>query len=309
VQLERRSTPLAALLEQAVDTFRPMAADKQLALTLSHAEDVPTIDADPDRLRQALVNLVSNAVKFTPAGGRITVRSQRRAPDHVAIEVADTGVGLEPAHAQRVFEPFRQGTSASSSTRRQGGLGLGLALARQLVELHGGRLTVHSDGPDRGAVFTMELPAPAATEQAPVLVSETPAPALAGRRVVVLEDDPEGRQILELLLRDEAVDAVFFSNAADGFRYLREVAGERRPELMISDIAMPGEDGYSLIRRVRELHRERGEPAMPAVALTAFASPSDRARALAAGFDAHLGKPLDPEQLRHTLQDLLRAQA
>jgi PAS domain S-box-containing protein len=309
VQLEPRPTVLPALIEQAVDTFRPMAADKRLALTVSHAEDVPMIEADPERLRQALVNLVSNAVKFTPAGGRIAVRSVRRASDRVAIEVADTGVGLEPAQAQRVFEPFRQGSSGTSSTRRQGGLGLGLALARQLVELHGGRLTAHSDGPDRGSVFCMELPAPPATEPVPVLVSSTPAPALAGRRVVVLEDDPEGRQILDLLLRDEAVDAVFFSNASDGFRYLREVGAERRPELLISDIAMPGEDGYSLIRRVRELHRERGEPAMPAVALTAFASPSDRARALAAGFDAHLGKPLDPEQLRNTLQDLLRAQA
>jgi CheY-like chemotaxis protein len=124
---------------------------------------------------------------------------------------------------------------------------------------------------------------------------------------VVLEDDPEGRQILELLLREESVDAVFFSNAADGFAYLRNVPDARRPEVLISDIAMPGEDGYSLIGRVRELHRLRGEAPLPAVALTAFAAPSDKLRALAAGFDAHLGKPMDPEQLRGTLQELLRS--
>ena len=307
VTLERRTTPLAALIEQAVDTFRPLTTDKQLQLTVSHAPDVPMIEADPERLRQALVNLVSNAVKFTPAGGRITVGSRRLSADRVVVEVSDTGVGLEPTQAARVFEPFRQG-SDTSSTRRQGGLGLGLALAKQLVELHGGRLSVHSGGPNCGATFSMELSAPPPTLPAPMDTPATPAPPLAGRRVAVLEDDLEGRQILELLLRDEAMDAMFFSNAKDGFAYLSAVSPERRPEVLISDIAMPGEDGYSLIRRVRELHRRRGEPAMRAVALTAFASPSDRLRALAAGFDAHLGKPMDPEQLRNTLQELLRTQ-
>jgi CheY-like chemotaxis protein len=136
-----------------------------------------------------------------------------------------------------------------------------------------------------------------------------PAPPLAGRSVVVLEDDPEGRQILELLLRDEQVHAEFFANAADGFAHLRQLEPDKRPDALISDIAMPGEDGYSLIARVRALHRERGEPPLPAVALTAFASPTDRRRALAAGFDAHLGKPLDPEQLRATLAELLRTSA
>ncbi|MED5619006.1 hybrid sensor histidine kinase/response regulator [Ideonella sp. BN130291] len=309
VALEKRRSPLAPLLEQAVDTFRPQATEKQLQLQLQHAADVPMVDVDPERLRQALVNLLSNAVKFTPTGGRIDVRSRRTAPDRVSIDVADTGVGLEPTQAARVFEPFRQ-ASGTSSTRRQGGLGLGLALARQLVELHGGRLGVRSDGPDRGATFTMELPAPPLEESAAGADAQAtvPAPAfsLRGRRVAVVEDDPEGRQILELLLRDEAVEAAFFSNADEGFAYLCSVSEQQRPEVLISDIAMPGEDGYSFIRRVRELHRERGEPALPAVAVTAFASPSDRVRVLAAGFDAHLGKPMDPDLLRGTLKELLR---
>ena len=308
VKLEIHRTPLATLIEQAVDTFRPQADHKQLQVEVCHAQDVPMVDVDAERLRQVLVNLLSNAVKFTPTGGRITVRSTRRAHDRVAIDVCDTGVGLEPAQAAAVFEPFRQ-AAGTYSTRRQGGLGLGLALARQLVELHGGRLSVHSDGPDQGATFTIELPAPLPEEAAnapTVGLPATPAPPLAGRRVMVLEDDPEGRQILELLLRDEAVQAVFFANAADGFAYLKNVPAANRPEIVISDIAMPGEDGYSFIHRVRTLHRERGEPPLPAVALTAFASPTDRRRALAAGFDAHLGKPLDPEQLRSALKELLR---
>jgi PAS domain S-box-containing protein len=311
VALDKRLVPLPGLIDQAVETFRPMAVDKQLRLQVEHAADVQMIDVDPERLRQVLVNLLSNAVKFTPPQGHVLVRTLRRGPDRIAIEIADSGVGLEPAQASGVFEPFRQ-AGGSSSTRRQGGLGLGLALARQLVELHGGRLTAHSDGLDRGATFTVELPAPPPGEPSllPALPAAlAPAQPLAGRRVAVVEDDPEGRQILELLLRDEAVDAVFFANADEGFAYLRSVAAARRPEVLISDIAMPGEDGYSLIRRLRELHRERGEPPLPAVALTAFASPTDRARALAAGFDAHLGKPMDPDQLRSALRQLLQSPA
>jgi hypothetical protein len=308
VTLERRLLPLPSLVDLAIEALRPAAVDKQLRLQVEHASDVGMIDVDPERLRQALVNLLSNAVKFTPAQGQVRVRTARHGADRIAIEIADTGVGLEPAQASRVFEPFRQ-MDGSSSTRRQGGLGLGLALARQIVELHGGRLSAHSDGPDRGATFTIELPAlPAGSSElassAPAALATAP---LAGRRVAVVEDDPEGRQILELLLRDEGIDGQFFSNADEAFRYLRGVAPARRPEVLISDLAMPGEDGYSLIRRLRALHSERGEEPLPAVALTAFASAGDRARALAAGFDAHLGKPMDPDQLRAALTQLLQS--
>jgi PAS domain S-box-containing protein len=309
VSLDRRMTPLAPLIDQAVEAFRPAATDKQLQVKVYHAPDVPMIEADPDRLRQTLVNLLSNAVKFTPSGGRIEVLSQRVAPDRLRIEVRDSGVGLEASQVQQLFQPFPQ-ASGSSSTRRQGGLGLGLALARQLVELHGGRLAVHSEGVDHGSTFTIELPAPPRDSSVPAPGAST-APAtrlsLRGRRIAVAEDDPEGRQILELLLRDEGADAVFFPNAAEAYHFFSHVPATHRPEVLISDIAMPGEDGYSLIRRLRELHRERGEPALPAVALTAFSSASDRAKALAAGFDAHLGKPMEPELLRSTLKELLQA--
>lgn len=308
VALEMRRTPLRTLVDQAVETFRPLATDKQLTLGVCHADETLMIEADPDRLRQAFVNLLSNAVKFTPPEGRVEVITERRG-DCAAIVVSDTGVGLEPAQQARVFEPFRQ-AAGTYSTRRQGGLGLGLALARQLVELHQGRMGVHSEGLDRGAAFTIELPVLRSAESSPVVVqqepSKEPSPPLAGRRVAVLDDDPEGRQILELLLREEAIRAVFFSNTGDAFRYLSNVPPEERPEVIISDIAMPGEDGYSFMRRLRELQRRRGEPELPAVAITAFSSSTDRIRALAAGFNAHLGKPMDPEQLRATLKELLR---
>jgi PAS domain S-box-containing protein len=308
VKLEIQRTALAPLVDRAVAQFRTQAQAKQVTLDVQHAADVPEVDADAERLCQALTNLLSNAIKFTPAGGAVQVRSVRVAHDRVAIQVSDTGVGLEPAQASRVFEPFRQETG-SYSTRRQGGLGLGLALARQLVELHGGRLSAASDGPDHGSTFTIELPAPLPEEaaNAPSVVAALPAPPLSGRRVLVLDDDPEGRQILELLLRDEQVQGAFFASAQDAYAHLSQLPAHERPDVLISDIAMPGEDGYSFIQRVRQLHRERGEPALPAVALTAFASPTDRRRALAAGFDAHLGKPLDHELLRFTLKELLRA--
>jgi PAS domain S-box-containing protein len=305
VKLELQRMPLNTVVEQAVDTFRPAAQDKPLKLTLQHTTDAVMVEADAERLRQALVNLLSNAIKFTPAEGRVEVRT-RRSGERVLIDITDSGVGLEATQLSRIFEPFRQAGGSTSSTRRQGGLGLGLALARQLVELHRGALSAHSDGPDQGATFTVDLPA--LPEQARATPPERSGalPDLAGRRVVVLEDDPEGRQILDLLLRDESVQATFFANADEGFNHLNTLEGTERPDALISDVAMPGEDGYSFIRRVRELHRTRGEPALPAIALTAFASPSDRVRALAAGFDAHLGKPMDPEQLRSTLKELLR---
>lgn len=312
VKLELRDTSLVALVEQAVDTFRPAAAAKRIVMSVQHDAELDVIEADPERLRQALVNLLSNAMKFTPEQGHVEVVSRSR-NGRVAISVVDSGIGIDPALLPRIFDPFRQ--AADASTRRQSGLGLGLALARQLVELHGGSLRAASLGLDRGATFTIELPRrhasakPAAVSGAKRTDSHTAGIKLTGCRVAVVDDDVEARQILELLLSRHQARPVVFSSVAASYDYFKSVPPEQRPQVLISDIAMPDEDGYSLVRRLRLLEQQRGERPMLCVALTAFVTEKDRARALSAGFDAHLGKPVDPRQLLVTVKGLLETQA
>lgn len=311
IKLELKPAALAPLIEQAVDVVRPAAAAKQIELQVRHESSVDTVHADPDRLRQALVNLLSNAVKFTPDEGRVEVSSGRR-DGKVLISVNDTGIGIEPALLPRIFDPFRQ--AADASTRRQSGLGLGLALARQLVELHGGSLKARSAGPDQGATFTIELPvrrhdtaqhAEAARKSADEM---QPGQHLAGCRIAIVDDDVEARQIMELLLGRHQARTVAFSSVAAVYAYLETVGPDHRPQVLISDIAMPDEDGYSLLRRLRSLEQHPAEQApMRCIALTAFVTEKDRERALAAGFDAHLGKPVDPKQLVIVINKLLQA--
>ena len=313
IKLELRPVQLAPLIEQAVDVVRPAAAAKQIELQVRHEPTIESVQADPDRLRQALVNLLSNAVKFTPEQGRVEVGSGRR-DGVVLISVSDNGIGIEPALLPRIFDPFRQ--AADASTRRQSGLGLGLALARQLVELHGGSVKARSAGLDQGATFTIELPvrrhhgthsADAANKPNDEL---QPGPHLAGSRIAIVDDDVEARQILELLLGRYQARTVAFSSVAAVYAYLETVAPEHCPQLLISDIAMPDEDGYSLLRRLRSLERRCAvQVPMRCIALTAFVTDKDRERALAAGFDAHLGKPVDPKQLVDAINKLLQTQA
>ncbi|UUX94264.1 ATP-binding protein [Aquabacterium sp. J223] len=303
VVLHRQPTPLAQLTERAVDAVRTAVQDKGLELQVELPSPPLTLDVDGDRLAQALVHLLSNAVKFTSAPGRLRLLAERRG-EVVALVVSDTGVGLAPERRDALFQPFSQANA--SRTRQQGGLGLGLTLARQLVQLHGGRLVADSDGPHRGSSFTIELPGSLARAMAePLVPREAAGPSLSGRRIAVVDDDPQARQILELLLRDEAVRIELHASARSLYDRLRDSPRDDWPEVLISDIAMPGEDGYSLIRRVRRLTRERGHASLPAVALTAFTGTVDKQRALDAGFDAHLGKPMDPELLRRTLRSLL----
>jgi PAS domain S-box-containing protein len=312
IKLELKPAALAPLIEQAVDTVRPSAAAKQIALQVRHDTSIDGVQADPDRLRQALVNLLSNAVKFTPEQGHVEVSSGRR-DGIVLISVHDTGIGIEPSLLPRIFDPFRQ--AADASTRRQSGLGLGLALARQLVELHGGSLKARSAGTGQGATFTIELPtrrhgsATHSTASADKSADERLAVQhLEGCRIAIVDDDVEARQILELLLGRHHARTVAFSSVAAVYAYLETVAAEHRPQVLISDIAMPDEDGYSLLRRVRSLERRHAERStMICVALTAFVTEKDRERALAAGFDEHLGKPVDPQQLVIVVNKLLQA--
>jgi CheY-like chemotaxis protein/two-component sensor histidine kinase len=280
--------PLGEIATAAVDALRPSAASKDIALSIDLAEapDVWVL-CDPARLQQVMTNLLTNGIKFTPAGGRVEARiasSQHEA--HFIVR--DTGEGIPPEFLPAVFERFRQ--ADGSSTRRHGGLGLGLSIARHIVEMHGGSITAHSDGIGHGAVFTVTLPrAGGALTPLPDTRQDPEMVALDGVRVLVVDDEADARELLARLLAERGCDVSMAGSAEEA---LAEIA-ERPYELLLTDIGMPGMDGYELLRRVRA----DGQSLPRAIAVTAFARPQDRARALAAGFDGHLAKPLNPTQL------------
>ena len=303
LQIEPRRAALALLIEQASETFRPSAQAKRIEMTIRHDPHIDMVRIDVERMRQALVNLISNAVKFTPEDGRIDI-STRLGPHAVEIEVRDSGIGIDREVLPQLFERFKQ--ADGSSTRRAGGLGLGLSLARQLVDLHGGRLRAHSEGPGQGTSFVIELPRRIAdVEDRPGADADGRTRALKDTRIVVVEDDPDGREILGFILRDQQAQLALFDRAAAAFEHLAALAPDERPDALISDIAMPGEDGYSFVRRLREHEQRHALPRLPALAVTAFASAPERDKALRAGFDAHFGKPIDSNALIDTLLQLL----
>lgn len=304
LQLEPRRAALAPLIEQASETFRPTAEAKRIEMTLRHDPHIDMVLIDVERLRQALVNLISNAVKFTPEDGRIEI-STRLGPHSLEIEVRDSGIGIDGNVLPQLFERFKQ--ADGSSTRRAGGLGLGLSLARQLVDLHGGRLRAHSDGLGHGTSFVIELPRRLAEGgDRPGAGVDGRTEGLNGKRIVVVEDDPDGREILGFILRDQQAQLALFDRAPKAFDHLAALSADEWPHALISDIAMPGEDGYSFIRRLRAHEARHSLPRLPALAVTAFASAPERKKALHAGFDAHFGKPIDSNALIDTLLQLLR---
>jgi PAS domain S-box-containing protein len=303
LELDLQRIPLARVIDEAVEALLPTAEQKRIRLEVRHDRRVGYMRADADRLRQSVLKLLSNAVKFTPEDGIVIVRSERR-EECLAIEVRDTGVGLEPAQLPLVFERFQQGDS--SSTRRAGGLGLGLSLAQQLVELHGGSISVSSAGSGQGTTFTILLPQHLLLDDlgVPQAVPDARSP-LAGKRIVIVEDDADGREALTLILRSAQAELRSFDSAAAAYSYLSQTAPQEQPDALISDIAMPGENGYDFIRRVRRLEGGERRPHIVALALTAFSRVEDRVRALKAGFDAHVAKPIDPDSVVHTLADAL----
>jgi CheY-like chemotaxis protein len=259
------------------------------------------VSGDADRLQQVVSNLVSNAIKFTLSGGRVEI-SLCHGESQVELAVIDTGVGITPEFLPFVFERFRQ--ADSSSRRAQGGLGIGLALVRHIVELHGGSVAAESAGPQQGSRFMIRLPALAALreesaarlppqgEHASPPVRHEGAIDLGGLRVLLVEDDQDARELLrEVLLQHRAV-----VTAACSVREALEVIGSGRPDVLVSDLAMPDEDGYELIRTVRRRPAEEGG-GIPALALTAHARKEDERRALEAGFQMHAAKPIDPDEL------------
>ena len=293
---------LQRIVDEAMEEVQPAAQAKRIRVFANHDAALAMVMADPQRLRQAIAKLLSNAVKFTPEDGLVTV-STSLGDDGIRIAVQDTGLGLEPEQLPFVFEPFKQ--VDSSNARRANGLGLGLSLARQLVELHGGRLGVESEGVGHGSTFTITLPAGMACVEAPEPAATAGSSPLAGKRIVIVEDDDDGREVLGIILRGAQVQLQSFARAAQAYEYLAHVPEHERPDALISDIAMPGEDGYSFIRRVRELEGGENRPHLTALALTSFGRVEDRVRALKAGFDAHVAKPVDPDRVLRTLAQVL----
>jgi PAS domain S-box-containing protein len=296
VRLDLQPTDVAAVVEAAVESVRPQAEGKALALRVALAPLDAPLALDPHRIQQVVWNLLANAVKFTPRGGAIDV-ALARVEQHVEISVRDTGIGIEAQFLPQVFDRFRQ--ADASTTRSHGGLGLGLSIARQLVELHGGTLHATSDGPGRGATFVARLPigalGRAAERSAGAARTKSVAAAavdLGGLRIVVIDDEADARQLVQQLLADRGAEVHAAASAGEGLVLVAAL----RPDLVLSDIGMPELDGYDLIERLRELDAVRGG-ATPAIALTAFARDEDRERTLAAGYQLHLAKPVEPQEL------------
>jgi signal transduction histidine kinase/CheY-like chemotaxis protein len=290
LELELEPVEIASVVASAVETVRPAAETKDVRIEVAVESTAPLI-GDSRRLQQVVWNLLSNAVKFTPRGGQATLRVERREGD-IAITVTDTGAGIAPELLPHVFERFRQAENVS--TRRAGGLGLGLSIAHHIVTAHRGEIRAYSDGPGKGARFVVLLPAAIASSRGHGDHADTKLeiPAdLAGRRVLVVDDETDMREYVGTLLRHAGMRVTAVASACEALAEIeREV-----PDMIVSDLAMPDVDGYQLIQRIRALPDARGR--MPAIALTAFARPEDRVRAMRAGFQNHVAKPLDPAEL------------
>jgi PAS domain S-box-containing protein len=308
LRLSVRAFELISVIGAAIEVVQPSADAKSIRIETILDPSAGPIAGDPDRMQQIFWNLLSNAVKFTQKGGRIQVRLQR-VNSQVEVSVADTGKGIDSRLLPFVFERFRQGDG--STTREHGGLGLGLAIVRHLVELHGGVVNAYSEGANRGSEFIVQLP---------VLVSaRTPAPgeervhpsaggsvsggipSLKGLRILVVDDEPDAREIVAAILAEGGAEIATASSS----RRALELIEQWRPDLLMSDIGMPIESGYDLIRKVRALPPGKGGQT-PAVALTAYARAEDRLKILSAGFQMHVSKPIEPIELATVVASLMK---
>ena len=301
LRIDLAPTDVAAVVRQAVESFGPLARARGIDLMLHLAHDVGAIPADAGRLEQIVGNLLSNALKFTPPGGRVDV-DVAPSGGQMEIRVTDSGIGIPPEFLPHVFERFRQ--ADSTTTRMHGGLGIGLAIVRHLVQLHGGTIRAESAGENKGARFVVSLPGapvPAAPRAAGLPPAEAAGPSLRGLRVLVVDDQPDTRDLLRTVLESAEARVVTAASAAEA----RRAIALDRPEVIVADIAMPGEDGCAFIRAVREDEARDGCAGRTrAIALTAYARDEDRERSLRAGFDRHLTKPVDPVELVHTVREL-----
>ncbi|HEY6402392.1 MAG TPA: PAS domain S-box protein [Blastocatellia bacterium] len=301
LKLEVRPTDLVEVIEKAEEVVRPAAEAKGIAIDTRLDRNAGQITGDPDRLQQVVWNLLSNAIKFTNEGGRVEVKLERVAP-YIQITVSDTGRGIKPEFLPHVFDRYQQ--AETSGGKRAAGLGLGLSLTRQLVEMHGGSVEAESEGEGKGATFTVKLPVRAVhtaeLEGAPPTSGQK---TLAGVWAVVVEDDANARALITSVLELSGARVTAFGSAREALTLLTDETAHR-PNILISDISMPGEDGYSLIRKLREWERTHGG-ALPSVALATFGSPQDRIRTLEAGFQTHVAKPAEPAELVVMVRNLI----
>ncbi|MEN3333583.1 MAG: hypothetical protein V7641_2948 [Blastocatellia bacterium] len=302
--LDVRPLELVSLIEAALESVRPAADARKIQLQAALDPQAGPVSGDPHRLQQVVWNLLSNAIKFTPAGGRVEIRLERN-DSQVEIKVTDTGQGINAEFLPHVFDRFRQADSTSS--RRHGGLGLGLAIVRHLVEMHGGTAQAFSDGEDQGATFVVQLPllalrqsslksteraATSATAAADGDANQGSATKLKGIRVLVVDDETDALEMLNLMLKQYGAEV----RVAASTREALEVLKQWQPDVLVSDVGMPDEDGYALIDQVRAWEAERGYN-IPAVALTGYAGALDRSRLLAAGYQLHFPKPVEIAEL------------
>jgi PAS domain S-box-containing protein len=307
LSIEARPLYLDALLEESLDVVRPTAEAKDIELIMTFDSAPGLILGDANRLQQVFWNLLSNAIKFTDPGGRVEARLERSKTE-TRIIVSDTGKGITPDFLPYVFDLFRQ--ADHSSARRQGGIGLGLALAKRLVEMHGGAIKAESAGEGMGAIFTVTLPMGSGDRAVPEMntidlnkgLDASDKPTLAGLRILVVDDEADARDLLAIRLQQYGADVI---TAASARAALESLALQKpHPDLIVSDIAMPGEDGYSLIRQVRAMEPEQGGR-IPAIAVTAYSRATDRMQALAAGFQMHVPKPVNAAELAQAIAGIV----
>lgn len=296
LRLELRRVDLATVLQGAAEGLKPTAAAKEIEIALDLWPGMEPVSGDPDRLRQIVWNLLTNSLKFTGKGGRVELSLRREAGEAV-VRVSDNGSGISPELLPHIFERFRQG--ASSPARKHGGLGIGLALVHHLVEMHGGTVSAASDGDGRGSCFTVRIPLLAQRAYGAELPSADSArqageasglPVLAGLSVLVLEDNEDARELVATTLRHAGAQVITAETLSAAVTLLETII----PHVVVSDIAMPSGTGYDFVKKLRTRPQTAG---VPAIALTAYARPEDRTRAFEAGFNAHIGKPVDPAAL------------
>ena len=292
MRLQIQSVDLVEVARAAMDIVRPSAMAKKIKLTGDWKRPELYVQGDADRLQQVAWNLLSNAIKFTPARGHVTVRVEPDPDGNACLIVEDTGAGIADRFLPHVFDRFRQ--QDGSLTRAHGGLGLGLAIVKQIVELHGGNVEVESGGENKGSTFTVVLPgATSRRPTGPTVADDDSVPVpLEGVRVLVVDDRPDDRELLTMILRRQGAEVRSAESAAEALRVLETW----HPDVLVSDIEMPGEDGYSLIRKVRDLP-DRSVATIPAVAVTAHARLEDRQSAIGAGYEYHIPKPIERRRL------------